>query len=925
MSTYHIYMNDKIKNKIFIYSLLLLTVISVLLMFYKLGDRSICGDEMALREKGLQPVLRILQGWQVQAEPLPPLIKHFSLKISDSPINLRILGFTGSFLMVLLTGLLTGKLAGRWAGLTAAFLVMLCPGLMKWGQYSRFYTIGAASMLLSTLLFFRALEKDSWKAWIWYAVFALLQIQLWFFGMVHLAVCSSVYGILWLIAWLPIRDKMIYRPDKWSSFLKVSVVIGSIGAFLIIQYFTFNNNILGAVFNPSNNDQFFRYGPSAFSWETFGFVFQMYLPAYVHIKWLLIVGFFAALFIDRERSLIFTIIAVGSTFLIVWGLDKNKATLSENRMLFTFPFWAFFMARGAWLITDIFWRGGLWLSKKLPADKQKIKVVQWSGAIAGAVIAMYLIMPLQLKAWNAFKRYYQVDFTYCRNIGDFLSANVGTNDSVYYEWGMEGLPIKYYFDKQRGTNPVMHVCKDVNKGGFNITAEDIKLLKDGQNRMWLLPNWRPQQDTIPSSLRNWLRNRSITLAIEHPWVPWSGPQKIIIADKNYEKMNSHQREMEKIKWLKKFVEFGKYYNGAGAEVLKLLSKNKLTNEFSVYLKYIANQYPDEPKLAKKIVKLNLNDSDLIFASEKFSSSGSLQARLGKMYFNKGDYSKAEQCYISALRNSPDNILDGFVIRDLLKKGSSEKLKKAALNNIKNKKTTVKLSPVELFEWANRAPELLNQEWLIYPTKDEIRYLKTAISKKTDKNYLKERIKQYSFTELWEYTDVANAFSHAKEWDLAVEWLAMSINSEFKDWLLAKRLTELYQIRNKPEEKQASIDACRKFQQWLPENDLTNRCVAAYKLGILYLSENKNDDATVLFKETAELSEKCAYHPLHFRAWIQIGHIERKAGRNDNAINAYEKVLKLEPEHKSTIEVLSNLYEAKGDKERSSELRKKITK
>ncbi|MCK5851838.1 tetratricopeptide repeat protein [bacterium] len=918
-------MNDKIKNKIFIYSLLLLTAISAVLMFHKLGDRSICGDEMEHRRMAQQPVLRIMQGWRVQAEPLAHLIKHFSLKINDGPINLRILGAGGAIFMVFLTGLLTGKLAGRWAGLTAAFLVMLCPGLMKWGQYDRFYTFGTASILLSTLLFFYALEKDTWKAWIWYGLSALFQIQLWYFGMVHIAICAGIYGIIWLIAWLPIRDKMIYRPDKWHSFLKAGVIIGSIGIFLIIQYFTFNDKILGVVLNPTDNDKLVRYGPSAFSWETFGFVFQMYLPAYVHIKWLLIVGFFAALFIDRERSLIFTIIAIGSTFIIVWGLDKNKATLSENRMLFTVPFWAFFMARGAWLITDIFWRGGLWFLKKFPANKQKIKAVQRSGAIAGAVIAMYLIMPLQLKAWNAFKRYYQVDFTYCRNIGDFLSANVGTNDSVYYEWSMEGLPIKYYFDKQRGTNPVMHVCKDINKGGFNITSEDIKLLKDGQNRMWLLPNWRPQQNTLPVALRNWLRNRSITLAIEHPWVPWSGPQKIIIADKNYEKMNSHQREMEKIKWLKKFVELGKYYNDAGAEVLKLLSKNKLTNEFSAYLKYIANRYPDEPELSEKIAAMKLNDKDLIFAGGAFPSCGKLHARLGKMYINQSNYIRAAQCYIFALKNSPEEIFDGNELRKLLKQNANGMLRKAVLNNIKNKKTTVKLSPAELFEWANCAPELLNQEWLIYPTKDELRYLKWAISKKTDKNDLKERIKQYSFTELWEYTDVANAFSHAKEWDLAVEWLARSVNSEFKDWLLAKRLTELYQIRNKPEEKQASIDACLKFQQWLPENDLTNRSVAAYKLGILYLSENKNDDAVSLFKETAELSEKCAYHPLHFRAWIQLGHIARKAGRNDDAINAYEEVLKLEPEHKSTIEVLANLYEAKGDKERSSELRKKLTK
>jgi tetratricopeptide (TPR) repeat protein len=532
-------------------------------------------------------------------------------------------------------------------------------------------------------------------------------------------------------------------------------------------------------------------------------------------------------------------------------------------------------------------------------------------------------MPLQLKAWNAFKRYYQVDFTYCRNIGDFLAANVATNDSVYYEWSMEGLPIKYYFDKQRGTNPVMRVCKDINKGGFAIKDEDIKLLKEGKNRMWLLPNWRPQQDTIPSSLRGWMGKRSITLAIQHPWVPWSGPQRIIILDKNYEKLNYNQRELEKIKLLKKFVEVGLYYNDAGAEILKLLSTNKQTNEFSVYLRYIAERYPDEPKLAEKIATMNLNNDDLIFVGEKFPGSGSVQAKLGKMYFSKGDYNKSERCYVTALKNSPEKLFDGTVLRNLLKKDGNKELKEIVLKNLKNKKTTKKLSDSELFEWADCASELLNQKWLIYPSKDEIRYLKTAILKKKDKNYIKARMKQYSFTELWEYTDVANVFSHAKEWDLAVEWLSKSISSDCKDWLLAKRLTELYQVRNKPEEKQAAIDACLKFKQWLPGNDLTNHSVATYKLGMLYLSENKNDAAEAMFKETADISKKCNYHPLHFRAWIQLGHIARKAGRNDDAIKAYEEVLKLEPKHKSTIEILANLYDAKGKKEKAAELRKKL--
>ena len=63
-----------------------------------------------------QPVLRILRGWPVQAEPVAHLITHFSLIVNDGPVNLRILGVLGGVAMVLLTGLLAGRLAGRWRG-----------------------------------------------------------------------------------------------------------------------------------------------------------------------------------------------------------------------------------------------------------------------------------------------------------------------------------------------------------------------------------------------------------------------------------------------------------------------------------------------------------------------------------------------------------------------------------------------------------------------------------------------------------------------------------------------------------------------------------------------------------------------------------------------------------------------------------------
>ena len=328
-------------------ALIILTITSAILLFHRAGDRSLCGDEMEHRQMARQPVSRIMKGWPVQAEPVEQLIKHFSIMISDSPVNLRILGLLGGIFMVFLTGLLAGKLMGRWAGLTAAWLVLLCPGVLKWGQFDRLYTFGSAIMLLATYLFFRALENDRWKDWIWYGAIAFLQIQTWRFGMPHLAVCAVIFGLAWLFARLPFKRYYEYGHLNFTSLLKTAAICFVIAILLVLQYYTFNKLILGILFNPVNNDGVTFHGTASFSWESFRYVYQEYLPAYMHYRWLLVMGVIAALFIDREKGFLFVLLSLGFTYLIIYGMNKNKVSVYDSRMLFTVPFWAYFISRGA--------------------------------------------------------------------------------------------------------------------------------------------------------------------------------------------------------------------------------------------------------------------------------------------------------------------------------------------------------------------------------------------------------------------------------------------------------------------------------------------------------------------------------------------------------------------------------------------------
>lgn len=914
--------SDTFRRHIFYIVLIAMTIGTALMLGHRLDDRSLCGDEMEHRRMVQQPVSRIMRGWDVQAEPIPQLIKHYVIKIRDTPAFLRVLGITGGIAMVFLAGLLGAHIMGYWGGLIMAWMVMFCPVIMKWGQFDRFYTFGTAIMILASLLFFYALKKDTWKSWAWYGIIAFVQIQTWRYGMVHLAVCGGIFAIAWLTAQIPFHEKLVYGHLNKISILRFGSVCVAIAALLYLQYITINDLILGPVFNPVNNDRISLYGPSSFSWETYRFVYQDYLPAYMHYKWLLVLGFFTALFMDREKSFFYTLMAVVTTWLIIYGMRENKASLSDNRMMFTVPFWAFFMARGALFFTDIFWRGGKWLKNKYTSWAGMWRTVQWTGAIAGVIFAVWTLIPLQQKAFARCMQFYKIDMTYCRNIGDFLAAAVGKNDAVYYEFVTEGLPAKYYYDRRRGTSPEMHTSKDINTSGYNISDKDIERVMAGECAMWLLPDWRTHGASTPRKLKQWLPQHSITLSIPHPWVPWNGPQKIVMAHKRIATMTAEEKRAEKIRLLNIFMDEGLYYNDSIAELLRLAHAHDSNDLFPRILNTVLKRYPDEPLLGRAIASIDVVPETITRALNSIPRSGHLWARHAADAYKESDFTSAANAYTRALVYTDTNTFSVVYITNILADTGHDGLRYQLEKHLQDEKVLKNYSPAQLATWANSA-QFLGKKECIFPAKHEKRCIEYLVRNGVSNEWLNNRIAQYPYTEEWEFMEIANLLTHEKRYESVIVLLEKAVQRGIKSPVVALRLSDIYGKKDTPDAREKSIAMRLNYRNWLPSNDLTNRAQAAYGAGMLHMQNKAYDAAEKLFKDTVRDAHAVNYGDYEYRGYIQLGNIARTRKNWDTAVYCYTNVLAIHSNHVGTLHSLALCYDELNMTNAAKEIRDKI--
>jgi mannosyltransferase len=138
------------------------------------GRKSLAVDEadaVAVARSSLPDLLDYVAGSEtgraVQLVVLQPVVR-----LSDAEWAVRAPSAAAFVLAVVLAYPLGTRLFGRLAGLTSALAVATCAGAVAAAQQARPYAFALAGIMLSSLLFVRALERSSTGRWTAYALSA---------------------------------------------------------------------------------------------------------------------------------------------------------------------------------------------------------------------------------------------------------------------------------------------------------------------------------------------------------------------------------------------------------------------------------------------------------------------------------------------------------------------------------------------------------------------------------------------------------------------------------------------------------------------------------------------------------------------------------------------------------------------------------
>ncbi len=126
------------------------------------------------------------------------------------------------------------------------------------------------------------------------------------------------------------------------------------------------------------------------------------------------------------------------------------------------------------------------------------------------------------------------------------------------------------------------------------------------------------------------------------------------------------------------------------------------------------------------------------------------------------------------------------------------------------------------------------------------------------------------------------------------------------------LAENYYKTGKTHLVRGEIEKAKQFfEEALKENPCHFH--AHLSLGGVWLDQNKPDKAVKVLYKAYQLDKKAATSLL-VEALLKLGETDEKAGREDRALNAYKKILKIAPNEKTAGKKCALLLEKKGDEE-----------
>lgn len=160
---------------------------------------------------------------------------------------LRLPVLLGGLTAMVLTALLTRRLAGERAGILAALLMALHPWLIRYGVDARSYGLAVAFMAGAIFSLERATSADARHPGVWWWAFGACQFLLmWSHVLAHLAVCAGLFGAA---VWLILRRG---GDGKGRQLARLLVINAVAAAFLLVAFLP--NLLQAATWGERNDD-----------------------------------------------------------------------------------------------------------------------------------------------------------------------------------------------------------------------------------------------------------------------------------------------------------------------------------------------------------------------------------------------------------------------------------------------------------------------------------------------------------------------------------------------------------------------------------------------------------------------------------------------------------------------------------------------
>jgi hypothetical protein len=177
-----------------------LTIPALWIVLHRLGDQSLWLDEGTTQAYVTgHKILRLARDLvdPTQAYPLYHLVLKFVVRaLGDGEIALRLPSAVAGAFAVPALYLLGAELRGRAVGLAAAFLLLLAPWGIYQAQNAKAYSLALLIMILTALLFARALRLGTRATWLQFGLMALLALFVHRFLAFSLLGCAACWALL---------------------------------------------------------------------------------------------------------------------------------------------------------------------------------------------------------------------------------------------------------------------------------------------------------------------------------------------------------------------------------------------------------------------------------------------------------------------------------------------------------------------------------------------------------------------------------------------------------------------------------------------------------------------------------------------------------------------------------------------------------